>query len=90
MGSEAIAGVKTARLIVPDLIERPVIATGCCAFAAGEILTQSVREVQGVTAVTCDEDRGVVVVEFDPASTALTTAAAVLDSLGYPVTAVEA
>lgn len=85
-----IHGRSQARLVVPDLLDRPFVGAGCCALPASELVCDSVGQVRGVYSVSCDEVPGVVALEFDETSTALTTAVAVLDGLGYAVTAVEA
>lgn len=88
--TETTSGRSEARLVVPALIDRPVVGGGCCAWPATELVCESVGRIRGVHSVSCDEEKGVVVVEFDGGSTALETAVAVLDDLGYAVTAVQA
>lgn len=87
---ESVPRRGQARLVVPDLVDRPFVGAGCCALPANELVCESVGQVRGVYSVACDDVLGVVGVEFDETSTALATAVAVLDGLGYAVAAVEA
>ena len=81
---------RTARLIVPELAERPIIGGGCCGTAAAELVADSVGQIPGVRSVTCDDVAGIVGIEFDGDPSVASMASTVIDSLGYPVTAVEA
>ena len=81
---------RSARLVVPELAERPIIGGGCCGAAAADVVADSVGRIPGVRSVTCDDVAGIVGIEFDGDPGVPSVASTVIDSLGYPVTAVEA
>lgn len=82
--------LKTAELVVPDLIERPVLGGGCCALLASEVICDAIGAIPGVSDVSCDEHRGLVAIAFDATSAALASAVTVLAELGYPARSAEA
>lgn len=84
------ATTRTARLLVPELAERPIIGGGCCGIAASGLVVDSIRRIPGIRSVTCDDARGVVGIEFDGDTSVPSATSSILDRLGYPVTAVEA
>ena len=80
----------TARLVVPELTQRPFIGSGCCAIAASQMMADSLGRIPGVRAVSCDDTAGIVGIEFDGDPGVTSAASSILESMGYPVTAVEA
>jgi len=81
---------NSVRLLVPELVERPIVGGGCCGIAATEMVADSVGRIPGVVAVSCDDAKGVVAIEFGDDPNVPSVASAMLDSLGYSVTSIEA
>jgi hypothetical protein len=79
-----------ARLMVPDLAERPIVGGGCCGFVAADLVRETIEQIAGVHLIECDDAAGEVRLEYDRGSDAVLTAIGALAGLGYPVTAVEA
>lgn len=83
MTANAVASVA---LSVPRLIEDPVVASGCCATLAEDIITEELAAWPGVDAVLIEQTRGQVIVLYDPDRIGLETICEALEAIDYPVT----
>jgi copper chaperone CopZ len=75
---------RVARLDIPELVERPVVGTTCCASTAEAIVVQELLMLPGIGDVAVDPRAGTVMVSFDPAVASLDEIRAALAEIGYP------
>ncbi|MGH7675863.1 MAG: hypothetical protein ACREMV_11395 [Gemmatimonadales bacterium] len=75
---------NTIRLEAPRLVAEPVIASGCCAILAEDIVQEELMAVPGVHGVTVGEERGLFTVSYDPAQTEACAIRAALLGIGSP------
>ena len=76
--------VKTLRLHVPGLIDRPAVGTSCCASTAEAIVAQELAMLPGVDDVAIDCAAGIVTVTYLPAAVSDEEITAALSDVGYP------
>jgi copper chaperone CopZ len=79
--------MRTVRLAVPGLVERPAVGTSCCASTAEAIVAQELSMLLGVADVVVDCAVGTVEVTHDAAVLDQQTIEAALEEIGYPVSA---
>jgi len=82
--------VKTVRLDVPGIIERPAVGTTCCASTAEAIIAQELSMLPGIADVAVDLTAAQVDVTYDPAAVDLTGITTALEEIGYPATSTAA
>lgn len=75
---------STIRLEVPSLVTEPVIASGCCAVMAEDLVKEELMAVPGVHEVTVDQERRLLTVSYAPARTEARTIRAAPRGIGYP------
>ncbi|HZU12121.1 MAG TPA: hypothetical protein VFB58_04715 [Chloroflexota bacterium] len=71
-------------LAVPRLIEDPVVASGCCATLAEDIITQELTSWPGIDAVVIEQAIGKLIVFYDPERIGLATIREALEAIEYP------
>ena len=82
--------MKTARLDVPGIVERPAVGTTCCASTAEAIIAQELSMLPGIADVAVDLTAAQVDVTYDPAAVDLAGITTALEEIGYPATTVAA
>ncbi|HSH83371.1 MAG TPA: heavy-metal-associated domain-containing protein [Herpetosiphonaceae bacterium] len=76
--------LNTIQLKVPKLVVQPILASGCCAVMAEDLITDELTAIPGVQAVAVEPDPGLVSVTYDPDETDADALRNTLDSVGYP------
>lgn len=69
---------------VSRMIDEAVVASGCCATLAEDIMTQELAASPGVQVVKIEQAIGQVIVFYDAARIRLDTSRAALDAIDYP------
>lgn len=77
------------RLSVPELARRPMVATGCCAFPAEELIAHNLTLLPEVQFVRCDQERGEIWLDVEPDDLSIDQVIAILADLGYPAAVVD-
>ena len=67
---------------VPRLLTEPVIASGCCAVPAEDLIKEELTAVRGVQDVTREQETGRLT--YDPAQTDARAIRVALQGIGYP------
>lgn len=75
---------QTVCFAVPSLIERPAVASGCCATLVEDIIRDDLLAWRGVREVEVDDVGGTVRVTYDPGQIALATLRDSLRAIDYP------
>lgn len=65
MSNATTPRLRRFRLKIPDLVDRPAIGAGCCAYPAFNAIADSVLWLEGVTAVLPSDRDDEVLVELD-------------------------
>lgn len=73
------------QFFIPRLRTHPVLAAGCCALPAEELISELLTGFPGVSAVRVDQLAGQVVVTYDPVQTSARDLRAALAGTGYAV-----
>lgn len=69
---------------MPRLLTEPVIASGCCAVPAEDLIKEELTAVRGVQDVTREQETGRLTVTYDPAQTDARAIRVALQGIGYP------
>lgn len=77
----------TVQFSVPRLRTHPVLAAGCCALLAEEIIVDALADLPGVSTVQVDQPAGRVIVTYNPGQTSTQDLRAVLAGTDYAVDA---
>ncbi len=75
----------TIQFFVPRLRTHPVLAAGCCALPAEELIADALTDLPGVSTVQVDQLAGQVIVTYDPGRTSAQDLRAALAGTGYAV-----
>jgi copper chaperone CopZ len=75
----------TVQFLIPRLRTHPVLAAGCCALPAEELISELLTGFPGVSAVEVDQLAGRVIVTYDPGQTSAQDLRAALAGTGYAV-----
>jgi copper chaperone CopZ len=78
--------ISTKHLVlrVPRLAEEPVIAAGCCAVLAEDIIREELERLDGVDEIRIDDSTGRVELRYDPDRLEAEKVIQTLDSADYP------
>ncbi|HSH78144.1 MAG TPA: heavy-metal-associated domain-containing protein [Herpetosiphonaceae bacterium] len=76
--------LNTIQLKVPKLVVQPILASGCCAVMAEDLITDELSAIPGIQAIAIEPDTGLLRVTYDPEVTDVRAVRNTLDSVDYP------